>query len=171
MLGYEDGKGKHAGAIGSLICRHAPPPRLVCAPRPARICRPRALAPPAPPRPVRISRDAQAAARHRARKTGSIAGSCAVPGHASRGPLAGQTDCAAAAGRRGVPGDGDGRARNKVEFRVGSGLKDSERVRGSCPAAIGSVITYKFFELTRDGVPRFPTYLRVRPDVHPDEFK
>ena len=64
-----------------------------------------------------------------------------------------------------------GRARNKVEFRVGSGLKDSERVRGACPAKVGSVITYKFFELTRDGAPRFPTFLRVRPDVDPAEFK
>jgi hypothetical protein len=32
VLGYEDGRGKNAGAIGSLICRPAPPcpapPRL-----------------------------------------------------------------------------------------------------------------------------------------------
>ncbi len=58
-----------------------------------------------------------------------------------------------------------------MEFRVGSGLKDAERVRGACPAAIGAVITFKYFELSRGGAPRFPTYLRVRPDADPAEFR
>lgn len=36
---------------------------------------------------------------------------------------------------------------------------------------VGTVITFKYFEFTNDGVPRSPTFMRVRPDVSPDEFK
>jgi len=32
------------------------------------------------------------------------------------------------------------------------------------------VVTFGYFELTDGGVPRFPRYLRVRPDVDPAEF-
>lgn len=49
-----------------------------------------------------------------------------------------------------------------IEFSVGTGLKDQER---SKPPEIGSVITYRYQELTKKGVPRFPSYLRVRTDV------
>ncbi|KAF8179188.1 DNA ligase/mRNA capping enzyme [Pholiota molesta] len=41
-------------------------------------------------------------------------------------------------------------------FNVGSGLTDKIR---KAPPAIGSIITYRFQELTRDGVPRFPSYI------------
>lgn len=44
-----------------------------------------------------------------------------------------------------------------VAFRVGSGFTDAER---ESPPKVGSKITYKFQELTKDGVPRFPTYVR-----------
>ncbi|KAJ7054080.1 DNA ligase/mRNA capping enzyme [Mycena amicta] len=40
-------------------------------------------------------------------------------------------------------------------FNVGSGLTDKQRKH---PPKIGSIITYRFQELTRDGVPRFPTF-------------
>ena len=41
-------------------------------------------------------------------------------------------------------------------------MSDHERDN---PPAIGSIITYKFQELTPDGVPRFPTYIGVRIDM------
>lgn len=54
-------------------------------------------------------------------------------------------------------------------FKVGSGLSDSERTFDSAPK-IGSVITFKYFELTKDGIPRFPTFLRIRHDVEASDF-
>lgn len=48
------------------------------------------------------------------------------------------------------------------KFKVGSGLSDRERVS---PPMIGSIITYRFQELTEDGVPRFPTFVGVRIDA------
>ena len=54
-------------------------------------------------------------------------------------------------------------------FSVGSGLKDNEREAGNVPQ-VGTVITFKYFELTKDGIPRFPTFLRIRPDVEATQF-
>ena len=44
-------------------------------------------------------------------------------------------------------------------FRVGTGLTDAQRRE---PPAIGSLITYRYRELTAKGMPRFPVFLRVR---------
>ena len=44
-------------------------------------------------------------------------------------------------------------------FKCGSGLTDDDRKN---PPPIGSLITYRYQETTKDGVPRFPTYVRVR---------
>ncbi|KIK57446.1 hypothetical protein GYMLUDRAFT_46330 [Collybiopsis luxurians FD-317 M1] len=41
-------------------------------------------------------------------------------------------------------------------FDVGSGLNDKQRKN---PPKIGTIIVYRFQELTKDGVPRFPTFL------------
>ncbi|KAJ7750468.1 DNA ligase/mRNA capping enzyme [Mycena maculata] len=41
-------------------------------------------------------------------------------------------------------------------FNVGTGLSDQQRRN---PPKIGSIIVYRFQELTRDGVPRFPSYI------------
>lgn len=46
-----------------------------------------------------------------------------------------------------------------VEFNVGSGFTDKERV---APPAIGTRVTVRYQELTRDGVPRFPTFVSAR---------
>lgn len=54
-------------------------------------------------------------------------------------------------------------------FKVGSGLTDAMRTARTAPQK-GTVITFKYFELTRDGIPRFPTFLRIRPDVAATEF-
>lgn len=47
-------------------------------------------------------------------------------------------------------------------FSVGTGLSDAER---STPPAIGSTITFRYQELSDRGVPRFPSFVRVRTDA------
>jgi DNA ligase-1 len=56
-----------------------------------------------------------------------------------------------------------------TRFKVGSGLSDDIRSYRTAPQ-VGSVITFKYFELTRDGVPRFPIFMRIRPDVDASVF-
>jgi DNA ligase-1 len=46
-------------------------------------------------------------------------------------------------------------------FRVGTGFTDAER---QAPPPIGSLITFKYFGLTRTGLPRFASFLRVADD-------
>jgi DNA ligase-1 len=55
---------------------------------------------------------------------------------------------------------------NGKEFRVGTGLTDREREN---PPPAGSIITVKYQELTKDGMPRFPVYVGARPDGKPNE--
>ena len=47
------------------------------------------------------------------------------------------------------------------EFSIGSGLTDADR---ESPPPVGTVITYRFRGLTAKGLPRFPSYFRVRRD-------
>ena len=47
----------------------------------------------------------------------------------------------------------------KIRFKIGSGFSDKDRVS---PPPIGSIITYKYYGLTKNGLPRFPIFLRVR---------
>ncbi|KAJ3097949.1 hypothetical protein HDU97_004406 [Phlyctochytrium planicorne] len=47
-------------------------------------------------------------------------------------------------------------------FKIGSGFTDKERAN---PPKIGSIVTYKFQELSPSGVPRFPTFVGVRIDA------
>jgi DNA ligase-1 len=53
-----------------------------------------------------------------------------------------------------------------IRFNVGSGLSADLKRR---PPSIGSVITFKFQEVTDAGVPRFPVFLRMREDMTWDE--
>lgn len=48
-----------------------------------------------------------------------------------------------------------------TRFRIGSGLSDALR---RTPPPLGTRITYRYLNLTKNGVPRFPRYLRVRED-------
>ncbi len=48
---------------------------------------------------------------------------------------------------------------NGKRFYIGSGLSDAERVN---PPAIGSIITFKYTGLTRNGIPRFASFMRIR---------
>jgi len=49
-----------------------------------------------------------------------------------------------------------------ITFNCGTGFSDHEREN---PPAIGSVITFRYQELSDDGVPRFPSYVGERLDV------
>jgi DNA ligase-1 len=53
------------------------------------------------------------------------------------------------------------RTEDGKEFSIGTGLADADR---DSPPPIGTVITYRFRGLTAKGLPRFPSYLRVRRD-------
>ena len=68
--------------------------------------------------------------------------------------LAGSLTCKALGGKEGEPKEG-------TIFKIGSGLSDKNRQE---PPKIGSIITYKFQNLTANGKPRFPIFLRVRED-------
>jgi len=48
---------------------------------------------------------------------------------------------------------------SKKQFKVGTGFTDKQR---ETPPPIGSIITYKYQETTKSGLPRFPVYLRIR---------
>lgn len=48
-----------------------------------------------------------------------------------------------------------------MRFRVGSGFTVAQRSR---PPPLGATITYKYWGLTDKGLPRFPSFLRVRRD-------
>lgn len=49
-----------------------------------------------------------------------------------------------------------------TKFAVGTGMTDAER---DSPPPIGSIITFRYQELSDGGVPRFPSYVGVRHDV------
>jgi len=70
-----------------------------------------------------------------------------------------------------LPGSGRHRGRlgallvelpDGTRFSVGTGLSDAER---QAPPVVGSLITFRYQELSEAGVPRFPSYLGVREDV------
>jgi DNA ligase-1 len=56
----------------------------------------------------------------------------------------------------------EARLADGTRFSVGTGLSDRER---ESPPPIGAIITVRYQELSRDGVPRFPAYVGVRDDV------
>jgi DNA ligase-1 len=49
-----------------------------------------------------------------------------------------------------------------TQFSVGTGFSDKERQQ---PPAVGSLITFRYQELSDRGVPRFPSFVRVRRDA------
>lgn len=51
---------------------------------------------------------------------------------------------------------------NGTRFSVGTGLSDDER---RSPPPLGAIITFRYQELSEDGVPRFPSYVGVRIDA------
>lgn len=59
---------------------------------------------------------------------------------------------------KGVLGSFECETKEGKRFNCGSGLSDGERER---PPRVGKFITVKYFELSKDGVPRFPVFLRI----------
>ena len=51
-----------------------------------------------------------------------------------------------------------------LTFSVGTGFSDAQR---NDPPAVGCLITYRYQEMTDRGVPRFPSFVRVRSDAPP----
>lgn len=49
-----------------------------------------------------------------------------------------------------------------IKFSIGTGFSDAER---NNPPAIGSIVTFRYQELSDRGVPRFPAYVRLRTDI------
>jgi DNA ligase-1 len=47
-----------------------------------------------------------------------------------------------------------------LQFKIGSGFSDMQRKE---PPPIGTVITFKYFGLTAKGIPRFASFLRIKP--------
>jgi DNA ligase-1 len=56
---------------------------------------------------------------------------------------------------------------NGKEFKVGTGLKDKQREN---PPPVGSIINVKYQELTKDGIPRFPVFVGLKPDGQPHDL-
>jgi DNA ligase-1 len=48
-----------------------------------------------------------------------------------------------------------------AQCKIGSGFSDAER---ESPPAVGTVVTYKFYGVHQSGIPRFPSYIRIRQD-------
>lgn len=48
-----------------------------------------------------------------------------------------------------------------IQFKIGGGFSDAER---ESPPPIGTVVTFKFYGRYQSGIPKFPTFLRIRPD-------
>lgn len=46
-----------------------------------------------------------------------------------------------------------------IQFKIGTGFSDKEREK---PPAIGTTITYQYIGRTKNGVPRFASFLRIR---------
>lgn len=53
---------------------------------------------------------------------------------------------------------------NGQVFHIGTGFSDSQRKDKNKPK-IGQVVTFKYQELSNNGHPRFPVFLRVREDI------
>jgi DNA ligase-1 len=47
-----------------------------------------------------------------------------------------------------------------TQFKLGTGFKDAERAH---PPPIGSQVTYTYRDVTKNGKPKFASFLRVRP--------
>jgi DNA ligase-1 len=49
--------------------------------------------------------------------------------------------------------------KNGKRFKLGSGFKKTDRIN---PPKIGSYVTFKYYGLTKKGIPKFASYMRVR---------
>lgn len=49
-----------------------------------------------------------------------------------------------------------------TRFRIGSGFSDAER---ESPPPLGTLVTFKYYGRYNSGIPKFPSYLRIRKDA------
>ncbi|MGJ8691550.1 MAG: DNA ligase [Thalassotalea sp.] len=49
-----------------------------------------------------------------------------------------------------------------IEFKIGSGFSLAERKN---PPPLGAIISYKYLGLTKNGVPKFASFVRIRPNI------
>lgn len=49
--------------------------------------------------------------------------------------------------------------KNGIIFNLGGGFSNKERLN---PPKIGETITFKYYDLTKNGKPKFASFLRVR---------
>ncbi len=49
-----------------------------------------------------------------------------------------------------------------IQFRIGSGFSDAER---ESPPPIGTLVTFKHYGKYQSGIPKFPSFLRIRKDL------
>lgn len=59
----------------------------------------------------------------------------------------------------------DDKSKSGIIFKVGTGLKDFHRENYEEMIPIGSIISYGYMELTKNNIPRHPTYRGVRHDI------
>jgi len=50
---------------------------------------------------------------------------------------------------------------NGIQFKIGGGFSDAER---ELPPPVGAVITFKFYGKYQSGIPKFPSFVRIRQD-------
>jgi len=48
-----------------------------------------------------------------------------------------------------------------TQFRIGSGFSDADR---ESPPPVGSLITFKYYDKYQSGIPKFPSFMRIRHD-------
>jgi DNA ligase-1 len=51
---------------------------------------------------------------------------------------------------------------DNIIFKIGSGFSDAERAN---PPKIGDTISFQYIGKTKNGVPRFASYLRIRNEI------
>lgn len=49
-----------------------------------------------------------------------------------------------------------------IRFKIGGGFSDDER---EIPPPVGSIITFKYYGFYQSGIPKFPSFLRIRTDT------
>ncbi len=71
---------------------------------------------------------------------------------------------------RHLPGEGRNKGRlgsllveqdDGIRFKIGGGFSDAER---ESPPPVGAVVTFKFYGKYQSGIPKFPSFLRIRQD-------
>ncbi len=49
-----------------------------------------------------------------------------------------------------------------TQFKIGTGFSDAER---QSPPPVGAVVTFKFYSTYQSGIPKFPSFMRIRQDL------